>query len=87
MRSIWKGPFVNTNILHEILILRELNKKKNPIKITSKNSVIFPSFIGLAFSIFNGKKFSNLVITENMVGHKFGEFVVTKKCSIDKKIK
>jgi len=85
MRSIWKGPFVNTNILHEIFILQELNK--NPIKITSKSSVIFPSFIGLTFSILNGKKFSNLVITENMVGHKFGEFAVTKKCPIDKKLK
>jgi len=87
MRSIWKGPFINTNILHEVFTLQKLNKKKTPIRITSKSSVIFPSFIGLTFSIFNGKKFSDLVITENMIGHKFGEFAVTKKYPIDQKIK
>jgi small subunit ribosomal protein S19 len=87
MRSIWKGPFINSSILYEISVLQKLNKKKNPIRVTSKSSVIFPSFVGLIFSILNGKKFLNLVITENMVGHKFGEFVVTKRYPVHKKIK
>jgi len=87
MRSIWKGPFIKSSILHEIFVLQKLNKKKNPIRITSKSSVIFPSFIGLIFSVLNGKRFLSLVITENMVGHKFGEFVATKKHPVHKKIK
>jgi small subunit ribosomal protein S19 len=53
----------------------------------SKDSVIFPSFVGLIFSVLNGKRFLSLIITENMVGHKFGEFIVTKKHPVHKKIK
>ena len=87
MRSVWKGPFIDEKVLREVDKLQQSNKKKNPIKIVSKASVIFPSFIGLTFSDFNGKKFSNLIVNENMVGHKFGEFVVTKKYPIPKKIK
>jgi small subunit ribosomal protein S19 len=87
MRSVWKGPFIDDKVLSEVDKLQQSNKKKNPIKIVSKASVIFPSFIGLTFSVFNGKKFSNLIVNENMVGHKFGEFVVTKKYPIHKKIK
>jgi small subunit ribosomal protein S19 len=87
MRSVWKGPFIDNNILDEIYKLYKSNKRKVPIKIVSKNSVIFPSFVGLTFFISNGKKFSTLTINENMVGHKFGEFVVTKKYPIHKKSK
>jgi small subunit ribosomal protein S19 len=87
MRSVWKGPFIDNNILDEIYKLYKSNKRKVPIKIVSKNSVIFPSFVGLTFFISNGKKFTTLTINENMVGHKFGEFVVTKKYPIHKKSK
>ena len=84
MRSVWKGPFIDNNILDEIYKLYKSNKRKVPIKLVSKNSVIFPSFVGLTFFISNGKKFSTLTINENMVGHKFGEFVVTKKYPMDR---
>jgi len=87
MRSVWKGPFIDNNVLNEIYELQKAGKKKVPIKIVFKGSVIFPSFVGLTFFILNGKKFISLIITENMVGHKFGEFVVTKKYPIHKKIK
>ena len=87
MRSVWKGPFIDNSVLNEMDQLQKLGRTKVPIKVISKNSVIFPSFVGLTFSVFNGKKFSNLVINENMVGHKFGEFVVTKKYPIHKKTK
>jgi small subunit ribosomal protein S19 len=87
MRSVWKGPFIDDKVLHEIYKLQKENKRKVPIKIKSKESVIFPSFVGLTFSIFNGRSFANLVISETMVGHKFGEFIVTKKYPIHKKTK
>jgi len=87
MRSVWKGPFIDDKVLQEIYELQKTNKKKVSIKIKSKESVIFPSFVGLTFSIFNGRSFVNLVITETMVGHKFGEFIATKKYPIHKKIK
>lgn len=87
MRSIWKGPFIDKQILKEIDKLQKEGKKRVPIKIISKNSVIFPSFVGLNFSIFNGKIFTNLIVSEAMIGHKFGEFIVTKKFSSHKKSK
>ena len=67
--------------------LQKANKRKVPIKIRSRESVIFPSFVGLTFSVFNGRSFVNLIISETMVGHKFGEFIVTKKYPIHKKTK
>ena len=57
MRSVWKGPFIDNRVLNEIYELHKANKKKAPVKIMTKNSVIFPSFVGLTFFIFNGKKF------------------------------
>jgi small subunit ribosomal protein S19 len=87
MRSVWKGAFIDNNVLYEIYELQKADKKKVPVKVFLKSSVIFPSFVGLTFSIFNGKKFISLTISEEMVGHKFGEFVATKKYPIHKKIK
>ena len=87
MRSVWKGPFIDDKVLQEIYELQKTNKKKVSIKIKSKESVIFPSFVGLTFSVFNGRSFVNLIISETMVGHKFGEFIVTKKYPIHKKTK
>lgn len=71
-RSKWKGPFLNLEIL------KNLQKKKG-IKILSRNCTILPQFIGLNISIYNGKRFNNIKITENMVGYKFGEFSITRQ--------
>ena len=71
-RSKWKGPFINLEIL------KNLKKKKN-IKILSRNCTILPQFIGLNINIYNGKRFNNIKVTENMVGYKFGEFSITRQ--------
>ena len=85
MRSVWKKPFVNDELTREVVNSESLKKGGFPLKIKSKNSTIFPVLIGLTVSIFNGHRFSNLVITEAMVGHKLGEFVVTKKYPFKKR--
>lgn len=87
MRSIWKGPFIDSVILDEISELQKLGRTKVPIKTNSRGSMILPSFVGLTFFVFNGKKSFALMIQENMVGHKFGEFIATKKYPIHKKTK
>jgi small subunit ribosomal protein S19 len=80
-RSKWKGPYINEKILFD------LNFKKN-YKILNKNFIIIPKFIGLTFNVYNGKNFSKLIITEEMLGHKLGEFISTrKKFSFKKKKK
>ena len=70
-RSTWKGPYIN------LALLKELKNKK--IKTYSRNSTILPQFIGYKIKVYNGKKFIPLTITEEMVGHKYGEFVLTKQ--------
>ena len=77
-RSIWKGPFVEESLI------KKAEKQKNetnkrPIKTWSRKSTIIPDFIGLSFLIYNGKKFIPLTISEDMVGHKFGEFAPTRQ--------
>ena len=79
MRAAWKKPFVDYELIKEVKNSKVLRDRKAPLKIRSKNSTIFPAFIGLTVSILNGNKFSNIIITEAMVGHKLGEFVFTKK--------
>lgn len=81
-RSTWKNPFSQNQIFKSIYNNR---KSEKPIKIWSRNSVIFPLFVGKVFSIYNGKKFVNLQISEEMIGFKTGEFVPTRKKSIHKK--
>jgi small subunit ribosomal protein S19 len=85
-RSIWKGIFISRNLLNKAL--KEKNKKnKKPIKVWSRKSTILPQFIESNFKIHNGKTFIPLCITEDMVGHKFGEFAPTRVRCIHKKKK
>ena len=77
-RSIWKGPFVEESLI------KKADKQKNqpnkkPIKTWSRKSTIIPEFIGLSFLIYNGKKFIPITISEDMVGHKLGEFAPTRQ--------
>ncbi|MBL7544401.1 MAG: 30S ribosomal protein S19 [Bdellovibrionaceae bacterium] len=76
-RSLKKGPFVDHHLLSKIKNAVEKNDKK-VIKTWSRRSVILPDCIGLTFAIHNGKKFVPLYVTENMIGHKFGEFAPTR---------
>ena len=74
-RSIWKGPFVHPSLLKKIDKLKESPNKK-PIKTWSRNSTIIPDFVGHSFMIHNGKTFIPITISEEMVGHKLGEFAL-----------
>lgn len=76
-RSIKKGPFVDDHLYVKVRVLNEENKKQ-VIKTWSRRSTILPEFIGHTFAVHNGKKFVPVFITENMVGHKLGEFSVTR---------
>ncbi|MDD5634597.1 MAG: 30S ribosomal protein S19 [Candidatus Omnitrophica bacterium] len=76
-RSIKKGPFVDEKLREKIQKMIETGSKK-PIKTWSRRSVILPEFVGLTISVHNGKIFKPLFITENMVGHKLGEFAITR---------
>ncbi len=76
-RSLKKGPFVDQKLLVKIDKAVESNDKK-PIKTWSRNSMITPDFVGLNFAVHNGKTFVPVYVTENMVGHKLGEFAPTR---------
>ena len=79
-RSIWKGPFVDPSLLKKV----EKNKNNSntaPIKTWSRKSTIIPEFVGLSFLIYNGKKFIPIKVSEEMVGHKLGEFCPTRQFS------
>ncbi len=76
-RSIKKGPFVDHHLLDKIGKARD-TKSKSPIKTWSRRSTITPEFVGLTFNVHNGKIFSPVFVTENMVGHKLGEFALTR---------
>lgn len=76
-RSLKKGPFVDHHLLSKIKTAIDKNDKK-VIKTWSRRSTILPDCIGLTFAIHNGKKFVPLYVTENMIGHKFGEFAPTR---------
>ena len=75
-RSIWKGPFVHL-VFKKIDKLKDKPNKK-PIKTWSRNSTIIPDFVGHSFMIHNGKSFIPITISEEMVGHKLGEFAPTR---------
>ncbi|WP_300087902.1 30S ribosomal protein S19 [uncultured Nitrosomonas sp.] len=76
-RSINKGPFVDLHLVNKILSARQNNDKK-PIKTWSRRSTVLPNFIGLTIAVHNGKQHVPVYITENMVGHKLGEFSHTR---------
>lgn len=76
-RSIKKGPFVDDHLLKKVDALNE-SGKKSVIKTWSRRSVITPDFIGHTFSVHNGHRFIPVYVTENMVGHKLGEFSPTR---------
>lgn len=76
-RSIKKGPFVDGHLAKKVDVLNETSKK-SVIKTWSRRSMILPSFIGHTFSVHNGHKFVPVYVTENMVGHKLGEFSPTR---------
>ena len=79
-RGVWKGPFVHPSLLKKIDKLKDQTKKA-PIKTWSRNSTIIPEFVGHSFLIHNGKSFIPITISEEMVGHKLGEFSPTRKFS------
>ncbi len=76
-RSLKKGPFVDQKLLAKIDRAQEAGQKK-PIKTWSRCSMITPDFVGYTFLVHNGKAFTNVYVTENMVGHKLGEFAPTR---------
>jgi small subunit ribosomal protein S19 len=78
-RSIKKGPFVDDHLMKKVDKARsEKSKGSSVIKTWSRRSMIVPDFIGLTFAVHNGKKFIPVYVTDNMVGHKLGEFSLTR---------
>ena len=79
-RSVWKGPFVDPSLIKKVEKLKtQINP--TPIKTWSRKSTIIPEFVGISFLIYNGKKFIPIKISEEMVGHKLGEFSPTRQFS------
>ena len=76
-RSVWKGPFVELSLLKKAEDAQESGASK-PIKTWSRRSTILPQFVGLTFNVYNGHKFIPVSVSEEMVGHKLGEFAPTR---------
>ena len=76
-RSIKKGPFVDYHLMAKVNAARSTSDKR-PIKTWSRRSTILPEMVGLTFAVHNGRKFIPVFVTENMVGHKLGEFSPTR---------
>ncbi len=86
-RSVWKGPFVDGYLLKKAEAAHN-SGRKTVIKIWSRRSTILPQFVGLTFGVHNGRKHIPVLITEDMIGHKFGEFASTRTYhghTVDKK--
>jgi small subunit ribosomal protein S19 len=77
-RSLKKGPFVDESLMNKVNKLNAENKKE-VVKTWSRRSTIFPDFVGHTFAVHNGKEFIPVYVTEEMVGHKLGEFALTRK--------
>ena len=88
-RSVWKGPFVDGYLIRKVQ--KSIEEKNNrPIKTWSRRSTILPQFVGITFSVYNGKKFIPVLVNEDMVGQKLGEFAPTRTYyghTSDKKVK
>lgn len=88
-RSLKKGPFVEDHLAKKVTKMRETQTKK-VIKTWSRRSTITPDFVGFTFAVHNGRKFIPVFVTENMVGHKLGEFSPTRTFHLhsgDRKVK
>ena len=89
-RAVWKGPFVEESLIKKV-DKQKNDPSKKPIKTWSRKSTIIPDFVGVSFLIYNGKKFIPITVSEDMVGHKLGEFAPTRTFSghtpADKKAK
>ncbi len=77
-RSLKKGPFIDSHLMSKVKKVNESGKKE-VIKTWSRRSTIYPEFIGHTFAVHNGKEFIPVYVTEDMVGHKLGEFALTRK--------
>ena len=76
-RSLKKGPFVDTSLLEKVEAMNRANEKK-VVKTWSRRSTVVPEMVGHTLAVHNGKKFIPVYVTENMVGHKLGEFAMTR---------
>lgn len=76
-RSLKKGAFVDASLMKKVVAMNAIEKKKT-IKTWSRRSTIFPEFVGLTFDVHNGKIFIKVYVSEDMVGHKLGEFAPTR---------
>ncbi len=76
-RSVWKGPFVDRSVLKKVEAAKE-GTLKGVIKTWSRRSTILPHMVGLTFGVHNGNKFIPVLVTDNMIGHKLGEFAPTR---------
>ena len=76
-RSIKKGPFVDAHLLKKVEVVRATNDKR-PVKTWSRRSTVLPEFVGLTIAVHNGKLHIPVFVSENMVGHKLGEFSLTR---------
>ena len=79
-RAVWKGPFVEDSLMKKVDKYKN-DPKKIPIKTWSRKSTIIPDFVGVSFLIYNGRKFIPIKISDEMVGHKLGEFSPTRTFS------
>jgi small subunit ribosomal protein S19 len=77
-RSVKKGPYIEPSLEKKVLEIVDGKRKKEVIKTWSRASMISPDFVGLTFAVHNGNKFIPVYVTENMVGHKLGEFAPTR---------
>jgi small subunit ribosomal protein S19 len=76
-RSLKKGPFIDQHLLKKVETAKEANDRR-PIKTWSRRSVIFPDMVGLTIAVHNGRQHIPVLVNENMVGHKLGEFALTR---------
>ena len=76
-RSVKKGPFVDSHLANKVAVAQQ-NNDRRPIKTWSRRSMVLPEMVGLTIAIHNGRQHVPVLISENMVGHKLGEFAVTR---------